>query len=50
MTLNTSIVLFVAHIYWKLKCDGNNSMDFTAGLLRSCGNEEVMQENGTGVV
>lgn len=50
MTLNAFIIFFIAHIDWKLKYDGNNPLDFTAGLLRSCGNEVIGQENGASVV
>lgn len=50
MTLNAFIILFLAHIVWKLKYDRNNPLDFTAGLLRSCGNEVIGQENGASVV
>lgn len=50
MTLNAFIIFFIAHIDWKLKYDGKNPLDFTAGLLRSCGNEVIGQENGASVV
>lgn len=50
MTLNAFIILFIAHIDWKLKYDGNNPLNFTASLLRSCGNEVIGQENGASVV
>lgn len=50
MKSNAFLISFMAHIDWKSKYDGNNPLNFTAGLLRSCGNKLIVQENGASLV